>query len=260
MHLFSYWTGPITWMERLSVASALATGHSLTIFTHDVSAIGGLGLGCGVIHAAEILNDDPELDRLRAIHAAHYADHFRAEGIATGVGTWVDLDVVFLKTLPDDAHLFGWENADSINGAVLRLPRGPLLSDYLAVLRKRPMPYNVPWLPLRTRVRRQVKRVTRALQGRRPPAPVLGPATLTHLIRKHKLEGAAQPQEVFYAIAPSKDVLQRLVEEGFIEKLIAPSTIALHLSGSYFRKIHGLDAPTTGWLKKQMTAMGLRAD
>ena len=29
MNVFSYWSGPVTWMERLSVVSARATGHDL---------------------------------------------------------------------------------------------------------------------------------------------------------------------------------------------------------------------------------------
>ena len=35
MNVFSYWSGPVTWMERLSVVSARATGHDLTVFTYD---------------------------------------------------------------------------------------------------------------------------------------------------------------------------------------------------------------------------------
>ena len=42
---------------------------------------------------------------------------------AKGLGTWVDLDLYFIRPIDfDDEYVFGWEHRTSINGAVLRLP------------------------------------------------------------------------------------------------------------------------------------------
>ena len=36
VRVFSYWCGPITWMERLSIGSARAAGHQVTVASRSV--------------------------------------------------------------------------------------------------------------------------------------------------------------------------------------------------------------------------------
>jgi hypothetical protein len=33
--VFSYWSGKLSWMERLSVASAIETGHDVTVLSYE---------------------------------------------------------------------------------------------------------------------------------------------------------------------------------------------------------------------------------
>ena len=86
--------------ERLSVVSARATGHDLTVFTYDDHAKLASALGCQVIDA-KVVADDPTLGELRRHRPNHFSDYFRLEGLAKGYGVWTDLDVV------------GWQNDPS---------------------------------------------------------------------------------------------------------------------------------------------------
>jgi hypothetical protein len=247
MQLFSYWTGPVSWIERLSVASAQATGHTITVFSHTPSLLAHEGrLGCTVRHAVEVMVKDPSLERLRAEHPAHYTDHFRLAGLQDGLGTWVDLDLVWRSRLPDDPYLYGREGSGSINNAALRLPKGSVvLADYQAFIATRP--FNVPWHPLRDRIRRRVKQVTHPLQGKKQVAPILGPPVLTHFLKQYELDRLAKAEDVFYPVAYGDT--KRMGEPGFIESCITPNTIAVHLWHSRFRKVFGTEAPPPGWLQ-----------
>lgn len=249
MKLFSYWTGPITWIERLSIASAHACGHSLTIFTPNPAFLSHEGLGCTIEDVGDLYYDS-DLEKMRREIPSHYSDHIRLEGLAKGLGTWCDLDVIHLKPLPECAYLFGWESEDSINGAILHLPAdSKLLAEYLDILRERPVKLNLPWLPLGRRIRRRIQSVTRPLRGKRGPAPMLGPCTLTYLVHKHGLERCAQPRKVLYPLPAKRVVLKRCAEEGFIQSQIGPETRTVHLYRSTFTKLHGSLLAPCQWLK-----------
>ena len=248
MQVFSYWDGPITWMERLSVASCLATGHDLTVYSHNPAALSHDGLGCKIGDAGEIMFE-PTLEPMRRDFPAHWADHFRIEGLGKALGTWVDLDLIFLKPLPGNEYIMGWESDDSICNAVLRLPMGPRLAEYRAICRRRPAAFNMPWMPLKKRLKRQMKRVTRTLQGRLPPAPLLGPTTLTHLVHKHGVAREARAMPVFYPVPISRDNIRRFGEPGFIESFIRPETVAVHLWSNVYRRVYDMAMPPAdGWL------------
>jgi hypothetical protein len=81
--VFSYWSGPVTWMERLSVVSARDTGHHVTVFTYEDREKLASSLGCRVIDAKAVA-DDPTLEELRRHRPNHFSDHFRLEGISKG--------------------------------------------------------------------------------------------------------------------------------------------------------------------------------
>jgi hypothetical protein len=247
--LFSYWVGPVTWIERLSCASAIATGNDLTILTPNPAALEREGLGCKIMDVGEVFHD-PSIEYLRTTLPSHYSDHVRLDGIAKGLGTWVDLDLVFFKPLPDDDYLFGWEWERWICGAVLRLPIGSaLLEDYRAALAERPIRLSPKWLPLPQRIHRRAKRVRHAVLGRPKPAPLLGPVTLTHLVNKHGLQAKAKSRTTFYPLPYGRPHMLRLAEPGFIESTFTDDTIAVHLWHSLFRKVHGTVLPPCQWLQ-----------
>jgi hypothetical protein len=82
-------------------------------------------------------------------------------------------------------------------------------------------------------------------------SPLLGPVTLTHLVRKHGLEAMAKPPAVFYPLPYGMKRVGRIAEPGYVEERIAPETVAVHLWRSRFRKVFG-DAVPCEWLRGQI--------
>lgn len=248
--VFSYWSGPITWMEHMSIASAQATGHQVTVFSHDPQVLRRGALDCEVLNAGELLSD-PALNRLRRMHPAHYTDHLRLVGLQRSLGTWIDLDLVFLRPLPADPYLMGWEIENSVCNAVLRLPpSSPILTEYIEICSQRPVPLNVPWAPLKERIQRQIKRVPHLLRGKMI-APMLGPKTLTHLIFKHGLTEHVKPREVFYPAPFGRVNVTKMAEPGYFERVIGSETVTVHLWRSMFRKVFGDEIPSD-WLRQKL--------
>ncbi|WP_045836943.1 hypothetical protein [Hyphomicrobium sp. 99] len=254
--LFSFWSGHVTWMERLCVASAKAIGEDLMVFTYDNREKLAAKLGCRVLDAASIFST-AKRDEVLGLGVAHLSDFFRLEGIAQGCGTWTDLDVIFIQPLPRSEYVFGWQNEDRIGNSVLRLPPdSELLKRYLAFCRKRPMHrFVMPWMPWPTKCSRLIKGIGAAAVGVRLPAPKYGPAALTYFAELCGVDRLALPREVLYPIPIRGPAITRVFEPGFIESLITPETVCVHLWRSTFEGRNGLSLPKSGWLAERVEAL-----
>jgi hypothetical protein len=254
MRIFSYWSGPVSWIERLSAASAVATGHDLTVFSYEPEKLRAEGLNAVIEDAREILPGGPD-----GIHPSHFSDHFRVEGLARGLGAWADLDLIFIKSLPADDYLFGWQSPGRICGAVLRLPKdSAVLNSYLELCRRGPLvDYVMPWFPWHLKLRRHIRSSINTLTGGRKLAPKYGPVALTHFIEQHDLVHLTKSQKVFYPIASDKSVLATVLRDGAVEHLVGPETVCVHLWRSMYQDLHGPDAPRTGWISKQLSRYSL---
>jgi hypothetical protein len=250
--LFSFWSGRSTWMERLSVASAKAVGQEITVFTYGNMKKLAAELGCVVLDAASVFSD-PSLDELFSQSKPHFSDHFRLEGMAKGYGTWVDLDVIFVRPLPNSDYIFGWQGPDRIGNSVLRLPpESELLKRYLGFCRRRPMRhFTAPWMPWRTTVARLLKSVPDVVKGKPLPVPKYGPPALTYFAKTSGVARLALPVPVLYPFPIKAAAIARAYEPGFIESLVTPETVCVHLWRTTFVGIHGLGPPRAGWLKER---------
>jgi len=251
--LFSFWSGQVGWMERLCVASAIAVGEEITVFTYGDRDKLSAQLGCRVCDAATIISG-AEREEVFKLGVAHFSDLFRLQGISKGCGTWIDLDIIFLRPLPVSEYLFGWQNDDRIGNSVLRLPPdSELLRQYLSFFYEQPMRrFVMPWMPWPTKCTRFVKALAASVMGARPPAPKYGPAALTYFAKLCRRDHLALPIKVFYPIPIRGPAITRVAEPGFIESLIAPETVCVHLWRSTFVSFNGLDVPETGWLAGQV--------
>lgn len=231
------------------MASAIATGHNLTIFSYEPGKLRTEGLGVAIEDAREILPANAN-----GTEASHFSDHFRVEGLARNLGIWADLDLVFLKTMPADGYLFGWQTPGRICGAVLRLPSdSAVLNSYLKLCRKGPLvDYVMPWFPWHLKVRRHMRAGYKALVGGRAPAPKYGPVALTHFVEQHGLKHLTKDQKVFYPIPSDKKLVASILNDGVIESLLSPETVCVHLWRSLYRDIHGPDAPKSGWISQRL--------
>ena len=251
--IFSYWSGHVTWLERLSVASAIKTGHKVTVFTYGDTVNLARHLGCEVADARAV-SDDRSLDELRRTRPQHFSDHFRLEGIAAGLGTWFDLDIIFLKRLPDIPYIFGWQNNDRIGNSILRFPPSdPCLQQYLEFCSKRPMAqYVMPWYPWTRKLTRTIKSTIAPLIRVPAPAPKYGPDALTHFVKTNRLTGWASAPSVYYPLPIDDKAIARADDCGFIDQRITPETVCVHAWRSTYFGMNREIEPATGWFAGQL--------
>jgi hypothetical protein len=251
LKVFSYWSGPLSWMERLSVATATATGHELTIYSYQPQVLRSEQLGVEVVDAREVFFD-PALDRMDSKLPDHFSDHFRAEGLAKSLGVWVDLDIAFVRTLPSEDHLLCWQEPNCVCGAVLALPaESPFLSDYLDICRRRPVSVAPPWFPLHERLRLRFKHFRRQLAGRPGVALPYGPPALTHLASKHGLLDRVLPSNAFFPVHWSQ-VMTLFKDDSYRPSV---GTYSVHLWRNVCGKLHGNPQPEpSSWLGRLCSA------
>jgi hypothetical protein len=228
-------------MERLSVDSARAVGHEVTVYSFEPEVLARAGLNCLVADARMVM-DDRLLACARNIPVPHFSDRFRVEGLGKGCGTWFDLDILFLRPFPDEPYLFGWSSHRTINNAVLRLPQDcPMLTEYLDIFR-RGNGHDAPaWYPWHRRIHRHVKGAIRKWRGGLAALPIYGPRTLTYLAHKHGFAHLAKDRPVFYPIGPDKNLIAEMLD--WPARYIRPETVCVHLWRSSWKRCHGATVP-----------------
>src|SRR5271166_6167474 len=234
--LNSLWTGgELGPIERLSVISALSVGHPLTIYSYAPEKLGAVPSGAEIRDAGEVSPYESLAHYLEGGWGALASDFFRYALLAKGLGTWVDLDLLFLKPIDfEDEYVFGWENKKSINGAVLRLPRD---SDMLRELCSIPqLNWRPPFYGLRKMPLFYWRRLT---QGDIRPENynwgTFGPLILTHLARKYGVAGRAKARSVFYPVMHFQVELF-LGPSELVESLLTAETRTVHLWQSVLRR------------------------
>jgi len=235
--LVSFWHGPIGWMEHMCIRSMLETGHRLTVYMYEPQPIAP---GVTVRDAREIVPRDSSVWELLLLDCAQFADVFRYEMLAKGVGVWTDLDFYFMKNLGNQSEsLYCWEKHDRINNAILRLPAGSAeLADLLAFVYRRPL--WGPWWRPKHKARQAVSiALGRPMSLAQLPKAQFGPKALTYYLGQHGKQHLAQPSAVFYPVAPQDHA--DLLGSGAgcresVEQRITDKTIAVHLWANGTRK------------------------
>ncbi len=227
--IVSFWHGPISWLERLSLRSFLRQGHQVELYAFD--PIAGLPEGVTLRDAADILPRD-QLTFYKGVGTPGvFSDRFRLCLLRQGKGLYSDLDVYCLRPFSDlPPYVMGWETARSINNAVLRIPaNAPLLNDLLAVFERKSRPLLEPHLPLGRRLEVAARRL---LGDSVPPEHMqfgaTGPFALTYYLRRRGLMHVVQPASVFYPI-PYEGIPALMQPGSSIDGAITPQTLAVHI-------------------------------
>jgi hypothetical protein len=256
--LNSLWIGrELGHIERLTVVSALSVGHPFTIYSYAPEKLSGAPSGAEVRDAREVAPYETLADHIEVGRGALASDFFRYALLAKGLGYWVDLDLVFLKAIDfDDEYVFGWENKNSINGAVLRLPRD---SDMLRELCRIP---QINWRPPFYGPRKAALYYWDRLTKRdvRPQDyrwGTFGPSILTYLARKYGVAGRAKARSVFYpAMHFQVELFLRAPE--LIESLLTADTRTVHLWQSVLRRKTSV-VPPGSYLESALRRHGISA-
>lgn len=253
----SFWHGPLSWLEHLSITSFVAQGHKVDIYSYAPQ--GELPKG------AEWKDAETVVPRARLFfYKGHgtpgaFSDLFRMNLMRQERGIWADCDVYCVKPLDDlGDYIFSWERPGSINGAVLHIPSdAPLLDDLMSIFDLDNRPLFEPHLPLG----RRLEVAARRLMGD-PVTPAYmqygatGPFALTHFVPKHGLLDKVLPRSVFYPVL-YKDIPTLMAPGGDIRDVISPDTHGVHIWRSQLtrrgRADISLPAPDSA-LGKLMTA------
>jgi hypothetical protein len=140
-----FWHGlPVSRIEQLSMVSFLRNGHVVHLYVYD--ELPGVPEGVELKDAAEVLPRSSLFFHRRNHSVAHFSDWFRYRLLFERGGLWSDTDMVCLKPF-DYANpiVFAWQDEQNLNNAVLGLPAGDPLAEWLAQSCERPnqmLPYD----------------------------------------------------------------------------------------------------------------------
>ncbi|MGX7953612.1 hypothetical protein ACWPM1_13750 [Tsuneonella sp. HG249] len=251
-----WFEGRLGYMEQLSIASALAQGHQVRIFSYNPGTLAGVPDAVEMRDAREVMDDERRVRLFEGKYKALGSDFFRYELFAKGLGYWMDLDVILLRPLDYELdHVFGWEHDTSINGAILKLPAdSPMLHE----LR------NVPetnWLPPFFGPRRTLlyywQRFRRGeVKLEDLPWGAAGPALITYLARKHGKQHLAQAREVFYPV-PYGRAEDLFAEARIVEGMLTPATRAVHMWHSRLTAWHDRAPPPGSYMDRVCRTYGI---
>ncbi len=236
-HLHSLWVGPrLNYLERLCLASAAAAGHRFTLWSYEPSALQGVPPGTDLRDAAHVMPRERLLRYRDTGSIALGANLWRIELLAKGLGCWVDMDFIFLKAFDfGTPYLFGWEEGNQINNAVMLAPAG---SQLVFDLQDIPTPNRrPPWFGPRKSLEFYWMRWRLGrMELEDYPWGTFSAGLLTHAVKSNGLEQYAQPIDVFHPVSWA-DARSLYEPAEIVEDKVTARTCGVHM---WHSRLHGL--------------------
>jgi len=226
------WIGPrLGQIHAACLRSFLRHGHRVLLHVYAPPA--DVPPGVEIRDAGELIPQSRMFRHRKTGSLAPFVDLLRYELLRAGHGLYVDCDVFCLRPIPDADYIFGWQTADSVNNAVLKLPPDcPVLARLCAM--KDAAPFIPPWQPRARQRKWRLRNLLRKVTLAHLPFGTTGPDALTWYLRDHGLLSHAAPSDVFYPMAFFH--AYRLFDPGLtIDDLVTHRTVALHLYHEAFR-------------------------
>jgi hypothetical protein len=241
--IVSFWHGPMSWLEALSIASFRRHGHQVEVYSFD--PVPGLPAGAVARDAAEVLPRDKLVFYKGKGTPGVFSDYFRMMALRQGRGVYADLDVYCVRPIegPPD-YLMAYERPGSVNGAVLHIPAdAPLLDDLLAIFTQAERPLFEPHLPPVRRIEVAVRRLFgEKIAPEDMQYGATGPMALTHYVARRGLASRVLPSSVLYPI-PYEDIPALMTPGSSVDPAIGPDTLAIHLWRSQLTRRGRADMP-----------------
>lgn len=241
--IFSFWHGPMSWLEALSIASFVRHGHRVEVYSYD--AVPGLPDGAVACDAADVLPRERLMFYKGRGTPGVFSDLFRMTGLRQRRGIYADLDVYCVRPLADmPDYLMAYERPGSVNGAVLHIPGdAPLLDDLLSIFASGPRPLLEPHLP----PIRRIEVALRRLIGQKVAPEFMqygatGPMALTHYVKQRGLSSHVLPASSLYPI-PYEGIPALMLPGSSVDASITPDTLAIHLWRSQLTRRGRADMP-----------------
>ena len=214
-------------IEQACLRSFVEAGHRVDL--HVYEAVAGVPAGVNVVDASAVLPRETVI-RYRATGSySLFSNRFRYTLLQTGRGLWTDCDVLCVRPIDDAEFVFGRQDEDLINGAVLKLPaKHAVLADLSAIFTTRQ--WIPPWLSPRRRAVHWVHyRVRRNFGLADMTFGTSGPRALTYYLGRHGLAGRARPADAFYPVGwRESDLLSGRNREA-VRARITERTSCIHL-------------------------------
>jgi len=199
------------------------------VVLYSYGPLAGLPDGIEMKDAASVVPPERIVRHAKTKSPALFSNYFRYKLLERAAGYWIDCDLYCIRPLSiAENPVFGWQDRQHINGAVLRFDAGSRLLASLTALYEDKEP-AFPWVTRKNRLRAQLK----SLMTGQPtiahlPWGSLGPNAITYLAKQQGQAERAQPTDVFYPLPWER--AQHLAEAGFdLDRFIAPTSLTIHL-------------------------------
>lgn len=257
MQLFTFWEGgALTDIETLCLTSMVAVGHRVDLYSFgDRMKVPD---GVRLRDARKILPAAKLIFHRKTGSPALFANIFRYEALRKRAGTWVDTDLLVIKSLSQMGDfVLGWEDARTMNNAVLLMPsQSPCLEELCAFATSEVI--VAPFWSIRKQTVQRIKSLVGAQRKLEDLEwGVIGPKALTHFVKAHKLIHRVQPSDVFYPVH-WRDVSRLWADDGDVEKLFTSSTRAVHLWNKGLKRHAVSPAPENCFLAQMARKLGLK--
>ena len=219
-------------IEQLTIQSFLAHGHHFTLFTTE--KVEGIPAGTVVRNANEIFPCQHIVRDYKTGSPAIHADMFRYAMLAKTELMWVDMDVLCLRPFyPNSPYVFAFEDENTVNNAVLRLPKdSPTLA---ALLAYQPETKGYPpFFSTGRKIRYWLKNGGKKPSINKWPWGSIGPKGLSYHLRQTSEVKHALHKKAFYAI-PAKDTTALIAGNSTLPDLSSTDIFYFHLWGKELR-------------------------
>ena len=241
--IVSFWHGPMSWLEALSIASFRRHGHRVEVYSYD--PIPSLPDGAIACDAADVLPRDMLVFYKGRGTPGVFSDYFRMTALRQSRGVYADLDVYCVRPIvgPPD-YLMAYERPGSVNGAVLHIPAdAPLLDDLMSIFTQTERPMIEPHLPPFRRMEVAIRRLFgEKITPEHMQYGATGPMALTYYVQQRDLTGNVLPSTALYPI-PYEDIPALMQPGSSVDPAIMPETLAVHLWRSQLTRRGRADMP-----------------
>lgn len=250
--------GKLDYIEKLCLTSMVAFGYNVSLYSY--ARLDDVPSGVAVKDAAAILPMEQMLRNSATASPALGSNIFRYKILQLGLGCWVDTDILLLKRIETEGEVvFGYQDSNSINGAVLYVPKGSsLVADLVHYVQTRPV--VPPWWPLRKKTNQMARHIIGlALAPEALPWGIFGPQALSHFITKNGLEKQAQDIPVFYPVY-YLDAETTFDADVDMSDYIRPETISVHLWNNDLKTLKTRRPPEGSYIWHKCREYGIDID
>lgn len=224
-------------ISQCCLTSFIRRGHS--VYLHTYGNITDLPDGVIISDANKIIPKEHIFKHKKTGSYAVFADIFRYKLLKYIDGIYVDCDVYCLKPLsiPKHGYLFGFEEDDRINNAILSLPQKSQLLKHLieTITHKGFVP---EWYSTKAKNRLIWRsRIGLPKHISEMPWGVTGPDALSYFAKDCQVNNLAQDIDIFYPIHYNR-ISQLLTPHLTIDDITTHRTLCIHLYNEKLRSVN----------------------